>query len=83
MPGKLAIIFLCLTLPIYSKLLETAGPFWLAIAETSETELFVRNFDRLFNCLNVRSLTEWKAKHKIDLKPYTFADDERLKVCQK
>lgn len=48
---------------------------------TSETELFVRNFDRLFDCLNVRSLSEWKTKKKPDLKPYTSVDDSRLKVC--
>ena len=48
---------------------------------TTETEIFVRNFDRLFDCLNVRSLSEWKSKAKPDLKPYTRPDDCRLKVC--
>ena len=48
---------------------------------TTETEIFVRNFDRLFDCLNVRSLSEWKSKAKSDLKPYARPDDCRLKVC--
>lgn len=47
---------------------------------TTETETFVRNFDRLFDCLNVRSLSEWKAKAKPDLKPYSSPDDSRLTV---
>lgn len=47
---------------------------------TSETEVFARNFDRFFDCMNVRSLTEWKVKRKPDLKPYTSPDDSRLKV---
>lgn len=47
---------------------------------TKETEYFVRQFDRLFDCLNVRSLSEWMQKKKPDLKPYTSLEDERLKV---
>lgn len=47
---------------------------------TTETETFVRNFDRLFDCLNGRSLSEWRTKNKPDLKPYTSVDDDRLKV---
>lgn len=46
--------------------------------ETAETEKFVQMFDRFFDCMNVRSLTEWKSKLKPDLKPYTSADDRRL-----
>lgn len=38
---------------------------------TTETQIFVRNFDRMFDCLNVRSLSEWRKKKKPDLKPYT------------
>ena len=49
-------------------------------ASMTETETFVRQFDRLFDCLNVRSLSEWKAKAKPDLKPYTSPDDSRLTV---
>ena len=55
---------------------------YLGEPETSETEIFVSKFDRLFACLNVRSLTEWKAKKKTDLKPYT-PPDERLEVSKK
>ena len=44
---------------------------------TSETEVFAQNFDRLFDCLNVRSLTKWGAKRKPDLKPYNSPDDSR------
>lgn len=47
---------------------------------TTETERFVRNFDRLFDYLNVRSLTDWKSKKKPDLKPYSSPSDSRLKV---
>ena len=47
---------------------------------TTETEVFVCNFDRFFDCLNVRSLSEWRTKRKEDLKPYTSPDDNRLKV---
>lgn len=50
---------------------------------TTETETFVRNFDRFFDCLNVRSISEWKTKRKEDLKPYKTADDSRLKVRSK
>ncbi len=48
--------------------------------ETSETEVFVRNFDKFFDCLNVRSFSEWIRKKKPNLKPYTSGDDDRLKV---
>ena len=48
---------------------------------TKETEHFIRQFDRLFDCLNVRSLSEWSHKNKPDLKPYTSPDDSRLEVC--
>ena len=48
---------------------------------TSETEVFIRNFDRMFDCLNVRSLTEWQTTIKPDLKPYTTPDDARLEVA--
>ena len=47
---------------------------------TSETETFIRNFDRWFDCMNVRSLSEAKAKRKPDLEPNTSPDDSRLKV---
>ena len=47
---------------------------------TTETEKFVRKFDRLFDCLNVRSLSASNTNKKDDLKPYTSPDDSRLKV---
>ena len=47
---------------------------------TTETEVFVRYIDRLFDCLNVRNHCEWQQKRKEDLKPYTSPDDSRLKV---
>ena len=47
---------------------------------TKETEIFIRNFNRLFDCLNVRSLSEWYEKRNPDLKPYKSPDDPRLKV---
>ena len=47
---------------------------------TKETEFLIRQFDRLFDCLNVRSLSEWANKRKPDLKPYTSPDDRRLLV---
>lgn len=36
---------------------------------TTETQKFIRMFDKLFDCLNVRSLTQWIKKMKPDLKP--------------
>lgn len=48
--------------------------------KTKETEHFIRQFDRFFDCLNVRSLYEWEQKKKEDLKPYTSPEDVRLKV---
>ena len=36
---------------------------------TEETEKLIRYFDRLFNCLNVRSLSEWKTSWKPDRNP--------------
>ncbi len=49
---------------------------------TSETEKFVRYFDRFFDCLNVRSITEGNRKWKADLQPYRSTNDPRLKVSQ-
>lgn len=48
--------------------------------KTKQTEWFIRQFDKLFDCLNVRSLSEWKTSRKPDRKPYTSPDDERFKV---
>ena len=49
---------------------------------TEETQRFVMYFDRFFDCLNVRSLTEWQHKKKLYLKPYRSKDDERLTVSR-
>ena len=48
--------------------------------ETTETEHFVHQFDRLFDCLNVRSSTKWCKKRKDSLKSYTSTTDSRLEV---
>lgn len=56
------------------------GLAYFGVDDTTETEVFVRNFDRFFDCLNVRSLSEWSTKRKDDLKPYTSPEDSRLKV---
>lgn len=47
---------------------------------TTETQKFVRMFDKLFDCLNVRDLHQWVRKCKPDLKPYHKVDDERFEV---
>lgn len=47
---------------------------------TRETQRFISYFDRVFDCLNVRSLSEWQRKKKLNLKPYTSKEDERLDV---
>lgn len=47
--------------------------------ETAETERFIRLVDRFFDCLNVRSVSEWVTKLKPDRKPYYSPDDKRIK----
>ena len=47
---------------------------------TRETERFVRQFDKFFDCLNVRNLEEHRKRRKPNLKPYTDPEDERLTV---
>ncbi len=37
-------------------------------------------FKKIFDCLNVRSKSEWIGKRNPNLKPYTSPADERLKV---
>ena len=49
--------------------------------ETTETVAFVTNFDRFFDCFNVRCISESIKARKPDLKPFTSSDDARLKVC--
>lgn len=48
--------------------------------DTVQTEIFVRYFDKFFDCLNVRNREEHFKRRKPNLKPYTSADDGRLKV---
>ena len=48
--------------------------------DTSETERFVRFFDKFFDCLNVRSTDEYIRQRKPNLRPYTEITDERLTV---
>ena len=45
-----------------------------------ETERFVRNFDKFFDLMNVRSLDEGVRKRKPILKPYRESSDDRLLV---
>ena len=47
---------------------------------TEETQKFVTTFDKLFDCVNVRSRDQWIHKLKPDLKPHTSVDDPRFKV---
>ena len=47
---------------------------------TKETERFVRNFDKFFDCLNVRCREEYRRRRKANLAPYTQENDERLVV---
>ena len=43
-------------------------------------ERFVRMFDKFFDLVNVRSLSEAHYKRKMDLRPYREVTDERLRV---
>ena len=49
-------------------------------ASTTETERFVRTFDKFFDCLNVRNLQEHHHRRKPNLAPYSSSTDERLSV---
>ena len=46
----------------------------------TETAKFAAKFDKFFDVLNVKSLTEGKHKRKDSRLPYTSADDSRLDV---
>ena len=48
--------------------------------DTTETQRFIRYFDRFFDMLNTRHLEEGIRKRKPDLAPYRTPDDSRLKV---
>lgn len=45
-----------------------------------ETAKFCRVFDRFFDCMNTRSLSEGRQKRKPDLEPYRSHKDSRLAV---
>ena len=48
--------------------------------EVQETARFILLMDRMFDCLNVRALTEGDHKLKPDLMPYRSVDDPRFEV---
>ena len=48
-----------------------------------ETAAFVQNFDKFFDCLNVRSFKAGKETRNPFKDPYRSASDERLKVIHK
>ena len=62
--------------------LEMCGFKVIKIPGTREATLFVRMFDKAFDCLNLRSLRDWKEKIKLDLKPYKSPSDEILQVLE-
>ena len=45
-----------------------------------ETSKFCRMFDRFFDCMNTRRLSEGREKRKPDLNPYRSDKDPRLTV---
>ena len=45
-----------------------------------ETSKFCRMFDRFFDCMNTRRLSEGREKRKPDLNPYQSDKDPRLTV---
>ena len=68
---------------IFVKVLSTSVAEAFALydyPDTSETERFVRTFDKFFDCLNVRSTDEYVKQRKPNLRPYTDITDERLTV---
>ncbi len=50
---------------------------------TSETEKFVRTFDKFFDCLIVKNRVEHKHRRKPNLKAYYSSQDERINVRQR
>ena len=49
-------------------------------SSTTETEKFVRIFDKFFDCVNVRAIGEVATKRKPNQEVYKSPDDIRLKV---
>lgn len=48
--------------------------------EVQGTVKFIRMFDKFFDCLNSRSLTEADRNRKPNMAPYKSPHDQRLKV---
>ena len=48
--------------------------------EVQGTVKFIRMFDKFFDCLNTRSLTEADRNRKPNVAPYKSPNDQRLKV---
>lgn len=47
--------------------------------ELLETKVFVQNFNKFFDLMNVRSLKECDYDRKPDVRPYNSSSDDRLK----
>ena len=47
----------------------------------TETVQFVKNFDKLFDCVNVMNLSAGKEQRKQFKQPYYSGTDFRLQVC--
>ena len=47
---------------------------------TKETRVFIRNIDKFFDCLNVKSPMLSTLKRNDNIAPYTSSSDDRLKV---
>ena len=48
--------------------------------EVTETALFIEMVDKMFDCLNVSSISKGKLKRKPFVQPYRSPSDFRLKV---
>ena len=48
--------------------------------EAAETAQFIEMVDKMFDCLNVSSLSKGKMKRKPSVQPYRNANDFQLKV---
>lgn len=46
-----------------------------------ETERFVRLFNKFFDIMNIRCITEYVRTRNPDKKPFYDENDDRLKVC--
>ena len=70
----------CCLLQVLSETVATALELSGA-DETKETAIFVRMFDKFFDCLNVNGFNKGKHSRKPFQYPYRGATDIRLKVC--